>query len=214
MEFLGLTSIVFTGESFYPVILPGCFSQNIDDSSRCSLAGYNFPTLVFLKGKKIWRHFHQSRLWSALNLFCYARLSKHDKPLTIRCQHLSPDIPKPMYVGVISSKLLMTHSTNTAVVLDEQNRETILRVLQYLVPPKFNWHHSCLAEQTKLWKHSHQSSYDLRSKLWTRPQSKKRPNLTISPQEEIQNGKACLEKCMSVEYYTLAPSKWVESGIL
>lgn len=212
MEFLGLTSIVFTGDSFYPVILPGCFSQNIDDSSCCCLAGCYFSTLVFLKGKKIWRHFHQSRLWSALNLFCYARFSKHDKRLTIRYQHLSPDIPKPMYVGVSSSKLLMTYSTNTAVVLDE-NRETLLRVLQYLVPPKFNWHRSCLAKQTKLWKHSHQSSYNMRSKLAVNMphKSEKRLALTISSQEEIENGKACLEKSMCVEYFycltMLAPSK-------
>lgn len=75
-------------------------------------------------------HHHQFRLWSGLTSFSYARLSKRDKLLTIRCQHLSPDTLKPLYVGVILSKLPLTRFTDhTGLALEENSHVQSLTIV-------------------------------------------------------------------------------------
>lgn len=79
--------MVFIGGVFYPVILPGSFSQNISWSgswndwlvhSRSVISPPSCSQKV-RRSKELADNYHQSRLWSGLGSFCYARLSKHDK---------------------------------------------------------------------------------------------------------------------------------------
>lgn len=74
-------------------------------------------------------HHHQFRLRSGLTSFSYARLSKRDKLLTIRCQQLSPDSLKPLYVWVILSKLPLTRFTDHTAQVLEENRHSHVQSL-------------------------------------------------------------------------------------
>lgn len=108
--------MVFIGGVFYPVILPGSFSQNISWSgswndwlvhSRSVISPSSCSQKV-RRSKELADNYHQSRLWSGLGSFCYARLSKHDKTppdiSNVNICLLTP--PKPSYVAKIPPKVL------------------------------------------------------------------------------------------------------------
>lgn len=134
------------------------------------------------RSKELADNYHQSRLWSGLGSFCYARLSKHDKtPPDISNVNICLLVPlKPSYVAKIPPKVLFNKPQCSC-------QRRLCQSYSAWCHPSSTGIVPAWPSKQKLMKHSHWSSYHLLQHACCEH--------TLSPGQEceIQNAKACRE---------------------